>query len=252
MNAIDNKTRAIAISAVQECNGFRCDLEEIRKICKTKGVYLIVDGIQQLGVMDLNVKGANIYFLAAGGHKWLLSPYGAGVLYINRNILEDLDPVIIGWKNIEPKDFYKELSSPNWTLIREYKIRDDPADKFAISVTDLNVGIPALCASVSLINKIGIKNIERRVFQLTDLFIELFPKLDNIRIVSPTEKAHRSGIITFKTDNDAKFAEELLSKGIICSTIYSSGTGGVRVGINFYNTEEEVSRLCEEIKKLAK
>jgi selenocysteine lyase/cysteine desulfurase len=127
----------------------------------------------------------------------------------------------------------------------------DSADKFAISVTDLNVGIPALYASVSLINKIGIKNIERRVFQLTDLFIELFPKLDNIRIVSPTEKAHGSGIVTFKTDNDAKFAEELLSKGIICSTIYSSGIGGLRVGINFYNTEE-VSRLCEEIKKLAK
>jgi selenocysteine lyase/cysteine desulfurase len=123
-DAIDNKTRAITIAAVQECNGFRCDLEEIGKICKTKGLYLIVDGIQQLGVMDLNVKRANIDVLVAGGHKWLLSPYGAGVLYINRNILEDLDPVIIGWKNVEQKDFYAELSLPNWTPIREYKIRN--------------------------------------------------------------------------------------------------------------------------------
>jgi len=36
--------------------------------------------------------------------------------------LEELDPVIIGWKNMEPKDLYKELASPNWTPIREYII----------------------------------------------------------------------------------------------------------------------------------
>lgn len=250
--AIDNGTRAIAIASVQECNGFRCNLEEIGKICKTHGIYFIVDGIQQLGAIGLDVKKANIDFLAAGGHKWLLSPYGAGILYINEDILEELDPVIIGWKNMEPKDFYKELASPNWTPVREYTIRNDSAEKFATSVTDLNVGIPALWGSVSLIKRIGIKNIEKRIFQLTDLFINLFPTSNNLRIISPIEKTHRSGIITFKTDNDAKFTEKLLSKKIICSTIYSSGIGGVRVGINFYNTEEEVSKLCKEIKKLAK
>ena len=106
---------------------------------------------------------------------------------------------------------------------------------------------------MSLINRIGIKNIEKRIFQLTDLFINLFPTSNNLRIISPIEKTYRSIIITFRTGDDAKFTEKLLGEGIICSTIYSSGVGGVRVGINFYNTtEEEVSTLCKEIKKLAK
>ena len=62
----------------------RQDLKELGDYCKEKGVYLVVDAVQQLGVTKIDTKACHIDILTAGGHKWLNSPYGTGVLYVNK------------------------------------------------------------------------------------------------------------------------------------------------------------------------
>ena len=60
-------------------------------------VCLFVDAIQGLGAFPLDVNAAQIAGLAADGHKWLLSVEGAGVLYVNRRVMEMITPSEIGW-----------------------------------------------------------------------------------------------------------------------------------------------------------
>ena len=74
--AIDARTRAICVSSVQWVHGLRLDLVGLSELAQQHDLYLIIDGIQQVGAIDLDVSQLRIDFLACGGHKWLNSPFG--------------------------------------------------------------------------------------------------------------------------------------------------------------------------------
>src|SRR4051812_59174 len=99
---VDDNTRAISISFVQFLNGFRADLEAIGSFCRERGIFLIVDAIQGLGVVQLDVNKDKIDFLTAGGHKWLLSPIGSGILYCRRDLIPDMRVSSIGHLSMKP------------------------------------------------------------------------------------------------------------------------------------------------------
>ena len=54
--AITPKTRVVAISSVQWSNGFRCDLDALSRLCRERGVFLILDAVQQIGAIPLDVQ----------------------------------------------------------------------------------------------------------------------------------------------------------------------------------------------------
>ena len=92
--------RLLTISFVQYSGGYRADLEAIGEICHRRGTLFFVDAIQGLGALPLDVRKCRIHGLAADGHKWLLGPEGCGILYIQQDIQDQIDPVEFGWTNI--------------------------------------------------------------------------------------------------------------------------------------------------------
>jgi selenocysteine lyase/cysteine desulfurase len=92
--------RLLSISFVNYLSGHRVDLEAIGEICARHGVFYFVDAIQGLGVYPIDVRKARIHALAADGHKWLLGPEGCGVLYIQQDQQDLIEPVEFGWTNI--------------------------------------------------------------------------------------------------------------------------------------------------------
>jgi selenocysteine lyase/cysteine desulfurase len=89
---ITPRTRVITVSTVQWTNGYRLDLAAFSRLCRERGIWLVVDAIQQLGALPLNVQETPVDILACGGHKWLNSPFGCGFLYINRESQARLHP----------------------------------------------------------------------------------------------------------------------------------------------------------------
>jgi len=73
---IDQRTRVVAASSVEFLTGFRNDLQSIGELCRAKGIYFVVDGIQSLGVIPLDVRKCQIDMLSCGGPKWLMGPCG--------------------------------------------------------------------------------------------------------------------------------------------------------------------------------
>ncbi len=65
-----------------------------------RGVALFVDAIQGLGPLRIDVRRTPIDFLAADGHKWLLGPEGAGLLYVRRDWIDRLRPIGVGWHSV--------------------------------------------------------------------------------------------------------------------------------------------------------
>ena len=63
----DDRTRIIVMSTLEWCNGWQTDLKELGDFCKERGIYLVVDAVQQLGVTKIDTKACHIDILTAGG-----------------------------------------------------------------------------------------------------------------------------------------------------------------------------------------
>lgn len=98
--------RLLAISAVQFQTGWRAPLAELSALCHRYGAEICVDAVQALGAVPLDVSALGIDYLAAGSHKWLMGPEGAGVLYLSAARRPRLLRTQAGWlSHEEPVSF---------------------------------------------------------------------------------------------------------------------------------------------------
>jgi cysteine desulfurase/selenocysteine lyase len=93
--AIDNRTRLVAVSSVSFSPGFRFPIAALSDHCRPRGVLVLVDGAQSIGVLHTDVKALGIDALAASTQKGLLALYGLGFLYVRRQLAQSLNPVYL-------------------------------------------------------------------------------------------------------------------------------------------------------------
>ena len=128
----DERTRIIVMSTLEWCNGWASDMKAIGDFCQEKGIFLVVDAVQQLGVTKIDTKQCHFDLLVAGGHKWLNSPYGTGVLYVNKNSLSKIKQSYAGYLNTTVPEaagrYWENPAAPSvhdWTFpetARKYEI----------------------------------------------------------------------------------------------------------------------------------
>ncbi|MBI4831553.1 MAG: aminotransferase class V-fold PLP-dependent enzyme [Candidatus Lindowbacteria bacterium] len=234
---ITDRTRIVAVSWPQFDTGQRCDLKAISKLCHERDIVFLVDPIQCLGSIRLNVREMGIDCLSAGTHKALLGLPGLGIFYCRKSLLEKLRPVHIGWGSLEKEvglDYYTE----------SYDIEPaHGARRYEEGCKDL-VGIAALSAGLSLIEEIGIENIERRLKEITD-YLCAQAEAKGCEITSPRQGNEWSGIVLIRLpkQDPLELAEELREQSILVHAM----RGCLIAGLNFYNNEEDVDRLVAHI-----
>jgi selenocysteine lyase/cysteine desulfurase len=231
---MDGRTRLVALSFVEFATGFRNDLRAIGQLCRERGIYFCVDGIQGVGALDLNVTQSPVDFLAAGGPKWLMGPIGAGFLYCRRALIEKLIPIRVGWWSVVDRDDFFRYDSP---------LRED-ARRFEEGSLNF-LGLHGLGASLELLLKVGISRIEKRVLGLTNYLIAGLQERGYhipTPIASPKE---RSGIVCFNHPHHAlDDLEQRLSKA---NVILSKRGQVIRVSPHFYNDETDIDQLLNAL-----
>lgn len=250
---MDARTRVLCVSSVQWSSGLRLDLAGLSELCRSRGVYLVVDAIQELGVCPIDVRVTPVDFLIAGGHKWLNAPFGCGILYIAPHLLGELQPTSWGYMAAEPpgclwSSYFQDPDiSPfhDWTFV-------PTAKRFEIAGTSNYPGAVGLGASLAQINDIGTDVIHRHVLGLTALLHDELERL-GARVVSPREpEGARSGITVFRYheshDEDLALLERVLTHKVYVAMRFTSGVGGIRVSTHFYNSEDDVHRLIAALK----
>jgi len=239
--AVDDKTVAVVVSHVEYVNGFRHDLKALSEIAHRHGAYLIVDAIQSAGAMQVNARRDDVDFLSTACYKWLLSPSGAGFLYVKKELVEEFEPPFVGWASVS-EDVFETIDFWDiWNL----KL-SETASRFEIGSSSVLSFIGAM-ESLKMLLGLGIENVEDRILRLTDHLIESVKDL-GMTLQTAEEKQNRSGIVNFKTNRPQELAKRLREKRIIVSP----RTHGLRVSPHFYNTEEEIDELIDEIKRSEK
>lgn len=235
LEAIDERTRVLAVSAVQWSDGFRLDLQSLGIGCKARGVLFFVDAIQQLGAVRIDVDACHISFLAADAHKWLLGPEGMAVFYSSRDARPLLHLRQLGWHMFDqPFSFGRT----DWTPA-------DSARRFEAGSPN-TLGQVALQASVELLLATGMEEVERRVLANTAALMNGLAGIPGVNVVSRRELPRRSGIVSFRCESIAATAVHgaLSRAGIICVV----RDHAVRLSPHFYQGEEEIRRVLAAVR----
>ena len=230
--AFDARTRLLSLSWVEFASGFRNDLDVLGQLCREKGIAFFVDAIQGLGVFPLDVHKTPIDFLAADGHKWLLGPEGAGVLWIRRDWIERLRAVDIGWNSVVgARDF--------GTIDFRLKPHAGRYESGSLNVA----GITALGGSLELLLDIGINQVAARVLELTDYLCQRVAERRTAAVFSSRQPGDKSGIVSLAYADPTKAStaiRECRGNGIIVN----KRAGRLRVSPHCYNSFEEIDRLA--------
>ncbi len=241
---ITNKTAIVAISHVSNSLGVTNPIKEIVKVAKKEGTITILDAAQSLPHMKVDVKKLDCDFLAFSGHK-MLAPFGIGVLYGKKELLEKLSPFEFGGGMI------KKVS------LEESEFANIP-EKFEAGTQNIS-GAIALGEAINYLNKIGIEKIHTWEKELLKYSTDKIKEIDGIEIYF--NEQNYSGILSFNIRgiHPHDVASMLNDYGIAVRAGHHCNmplmkklgiSGTVRASFYIYNTFEDVDKLVEGIKKV--
>jgi len=229
---VDDRTRLLTISSVQYASGLRMDLERLGSACRERGVLFCVDAIQSVGALPMDVQAARIDFLVADGHKWMLGPEGLALFYCRPELRPRLALQQYGWHMVAHRGDYDR---------RDWEAAED-ATRFECGSPNM-LGIHALDASLSLLLEVGMDRVSAALLEKSAYLSERIAGLPGYRVVSATDAARRSGIVTFAREgiDPAALYRHLMDRGVVCA----QRGGGVRFSPHFYTPVERLDRALE-------
>jgi cysteine desulfurase/selenocysteine lyase len=225
--------RLLAISFVQYLSGFRANLEQIGAICDRYGVFFFVDAIQGLGAFPLDVRRCHIQALAADGHKWLMGPEGCGILYIQKDFQDAIEPVEFGWTNIAGYNDY---------ACRDMTLRPD-AGRYECGTLN-TIGCYGLCAAIEFVLEVGVEQIGKAVQALGDQIFEGVRR-KGYETLGDRTPATGAGIVSFRREGvDSRLIVRRLKERNI---IAAPRQGWVRMSPHFYISPDEIDSVLESL-----
>jgi cysteine desulfurase/selenocysteine lyase len=232
--SIDEHTRLVALSEVNYASGFRPPVADLSRFLRERGVVFFVDGTQSVGALRFDVKQVQPDVLAVHGYKWMCSPTGAGFMYIAPGLRAKLPPAEVGWRSHKT---WREVDN----LHHGTPVLTETAQKYE------GGGLPfpllyAMQATIEIMFEIGPAVIEDRVLELARSARE------RLRAMGAEAVETGSHIVTakFPGRDPSILARELKARRVLTAARH----GFLRVSPHFYNNEDDLNRMDEELRKL--
>jgi len=235
MGQVDENTKLVALASCHFISGHRLDHQAIGKFLRERNILFCLDAIQTLGAFPTTVE--NVDFLAADAHKWLLGPCAAGIMYVNRDLHESLNPPVYGWHNVRCPNFVAQ-ETINYRL---------GAAKFEAGSHNL-VGLIGLLTAMELALEIGVENIATELARKRTWLISACRE-KGFEVLNADQKPETAAGITsiFKPGQDlTSLHKKLAAAGVIDSLRTDrKGQNYIRFSPHFYNTDAELKRVVE-------
>lgn len=245
---IDEKVKIVAVTQMSNVLGTIVPLEKIIEATHKVGAAVMVDAAQGLPHLGADAQKLDCDFLAFSSHK-MLGPTGVGVLYGKRKLLEKMEPVTFGG------DMVKEVqqTSANW---------NDLPWKFEAGTPNI-ADVIAFKKAVEYLGALNFKDILEHDQKLLKYARQKLADLPGIQLYGPESSADAGGILSFNIpgvhphDVGSIVNEEgvAIRTGHHCAQTLMQRLGvnaTARMSFYIYNTEEDIDRAYEGLKKVYK
>lgn len=239
--------KLVAMVHTSNLDGSTIPAREIVKIAHDNGALVLLDGAQSVPHKEINVKKLDVDFLAWSGHK-MMGPTGTGALYGKINLLEKLQPFLLGGDTVID------------TTYTSYTPEKVP-HRFEAGLQNY-AGAIGFAAACDYLKKIGRNNIEKHEYMLNKIATDKLAELKEVTILGPQDPKLRSGIISFLVKGISvhdvalmldETANVMIRSGAHCVHSWFNAHklhGSDRASLYLYNTKEEVKIFAGALKKV--
>lgn len=247
---LDERVKVVSFTMIAMTNGAVHPAEEVGRIIAASGsdaIYLL-DACQAAGQLPLDVDELGCDFLTYTGRKFVRGPRGTGVLYARSGVLDRLGP--------SP---FVDGRSVAWTSPDTYEF-PPTATRFEFGEYGYGARV-ALGVATRYLLDVGIDAIADRVASLSALMRSQLRTIAGVRVLD--RGLRQCGIVTFDVggrqpaDVQAYLSERSINvstPGIATAQLELTPLGRdavVRAGVHYFNTEDEVARLCQVVADFA-
>jgi cysteine desulfurase/selenocysteine lyase len=244
-SAIANDTRLICLTHIPTNGGLINPAEEVGGIANRNGIPYLLDACQSVGQVDVNVDAIGCDFLSGTGRKYLRGPRGTGFLYVRASSIDLIEPPFL------------DLHAAVWTGLDEYRLQPD-SSRFE-NWEGYVAGKIGLGVAVRYLLNLGPKATFERIRHLA---AHLRTTLSDIPGITVHDIGlNKGGIVTFSHSTvDAGSIKAHLDANHINVNLAHPEWARldaekrslpvmIRSSMHYYNTESEIERFCNHIKK---
>jgi len=225
-------TRVIEVLHVANRNGQIWPVEEICRLGRKRGIEVIVDGAHAFAQFPFTQSQLDCDFYGTSLHKWLLAPHGTGFLYVKKNRIKDV-----------------------WPLMGASESQDGDIRKFEEIGTHPVANTLAIGEALTFHEGIGPLNKAARLRYLHSRWIGRLTANPRAELLTNSEPAQSCGLrlLNLKGLEPGEIYRDLIKQGILTTPIGGpKGLRGIRVTPNVYTTLDEIDRFCDAIEALLK
>ena len=238
---ISPKTKIVSVNHVSNALGTVNDVKSIIEIAHQNNVPVLIDGAQSIQHGKVDVQELDCDFYVFSGHK-VYGPNGIGVIYGKEKWLNEIPPFMTGGEMIKKVTFEK-------TTFNELPFKFEAG-------TPNYVAAIGLATAIEYIQQLGLENIVAYEKELLDYATQKLESIEGLKIIGTAE--NKVSVISFNLENIHPYdAGMVIDKmGIAVRTGHHCAEplmqrlnieGTIRASFSFYNTKEEIDKLCEAI-----
>ena len=183
---LTDRTRILCIAQISNVLGLRNPVEEIVKLCHSKGCKVLIDGAQGVLHGDTDVQKIGCDFYAFSGHKLFAAP-GTGVLYGRRELLENMPPFLGGGEMIGNVSFARTTFAPL-------------PQKFEAGTQNIS-GSPTLVQAIEMLKAMNDSEIQKNYEDVRDYVLDSLTKDSRIRLFGvPRRTSDKVALFSFAVE----------------------------------------------------
>jgi selenocysteine lyase/cysteine desulfurase len=230
--AITPRTRLILVCHMINLTGQILPVREVVAMARRRGVPVIVDGAHALAHFPFRLPDLDCDFYAVSLHKWLFAPHGTGLLYVRRERIPDL-----------------------WPLMAAPPGMDGNIRKFEEIGTHPAANYLAIGEALTFHQALGAERKTARLVYLRDRWARRLLEKDGVRLHTSLAPGAAAGIATVEIEGiePGALTDWLWRQNrIIVTPIVHAEFSGIRVSPSVYTTLEEIDRFAEAMERVAR
>ncbi len=222
---LSERTKLILCCHVISVTGQVLPVREIVALGRDRGIPVIVDGAHAFGHLDFSVRDLDCDYYATSLHKWMCAPHGNGMLYVRRDKIGSL-----------------------WPLMAAPAGKSDDVRKFEEVGTQPLANSLAIREALAFHKDLGAQRKLARLVHLRDSWIDRLTRHERVRLLTNVRPGFAGGMAAFTLRGVKAFdlTAHLWKVHRIKTSWFRMGEfGGVRVSPHVYTKPSEIGRFCD-------